>query len=218
VALVALVAGLGAARSLLPDAGRTRSRARDRARRPSRPLLLLGAVAFGVFLVDGTATTWLAVHVRELGAGQGLAAGAYLGFTAALLAGRLAGDRLTARLGRRRLVRGGAGLVAAGLAAALAAPGVPWALAGWAVVGLALGPLAPAVLGAAPDTGRGSAPAALATVTTIGYLGSFAGPPAVGVLADGTGLTTALVLPVVVVLAAGLLAGRAVPPRRDLPR
>jgi MFS family permease len=183
--------------------------------RPSGRLLLLSAVAFGVFLADGTATTWLTVHVRgEPGSGPGLAAGAYLGFTAALLLGRLGGDRLTARLGRRWLTVAGALLAAAGLATALTAPALPFVLTGWAVVGLALAPLAPAVLGAAPDAAGSPSPAALATVTTIGYLGSFAGPPAVGALAERTGLSAALLLPLVVLLLTALLARRVLAPRR----
>jgi fucose permease len=198
VALGALAAGLAASRHLVPATGRTRGRAPVR---PSGRLLLLSAVAFGVFLADGTATTWLTVQVRGLpGGGPGVAAAAYLGFTAALLTGRLAGDRLTARLGRRRLVRAGCLGAALGLTSAVAAPGLPLVLAGWAVVGLALAPLAPAVLAAAPQVARTAVPTAVATVTTIGYLGSFTGPPAVGALAEVAGLAPALLLPVAVLL------------------
>jgi MFS family permease len=202
VAVVTLVAGLVASRRLLPVSGRRR----ERAVRPAGRLLLLSAVAFGVFLADGTATTWLAVHVRgEPGSGPGAAAGAYLGFTAALLVGRLAGDRLTARLGRRRLVSAGCVVAALGLAGALAAPTLPFALAGWAVVGLALAPLAPAVLGAVASAAPVAVPGALATVTSIGYLGSFTGPPAVGALAETTGLAPALLVPVAVLLGTACL-------------
>src|SRR4051794_29201889 len=202
VAVGALAAGMVASRHLLPAT----ARAGGRAARPSGRLLLLSAVAFGIFLADGTATTWLTVHVRGLpGGGPDVAAAAYLGFTAALLTGRLAGDRLTARLGRRRLVRAGCLVAALGLAGALAAPVLPLVLAGWAVVGLALAPLAPAVLAAAPQVARSAVPTAVATVTTIGYLGSFTGPPAVGALAEVVGLAPALLLPVAMLLVAACL-------------
>ncbi|MGY1808977.1 MFS transporter [Blastococcus sp. SYSU D00669] len=211
VAAAALAAGLLAAAGL-PSAGRDGGRS---AVRPTRGLSALSALAFCVFLLDGTASTWLAVHVRGTpGGSEGLAAAAYLGFTAALLAGRLAGDRLTARFGRRGLTRAGAGLAAAGLATAVLAPGTALPIAGWAVLGLALAPLAPVVLAAAPGAGAGGAPAALATVTTIGYLGSFTGPPAVGAVAEATGsLGAGLAAAGAAALAAAVLAGRALPGR-----
>ncbi|HZD68985.1 MAG TPA: hypothetical protein VFA45_08760 [Actinomycetes bacterium] len=49
-----------------------------------------------------------------------------------------------------------------------------------------------ALLGAAPALGRMSPPVAVATVTTLGYLGSFTGPPVIGALAELVGLSRAL--------------------------
>src|SRR4051794_28851143 len=154
VALAALICGLPACRHL-PG---TADRERRRAVRPRSWLLVLSAVAFGVFLADGTATTWLAVHVRAAsGSGPGTAAGAYLGFTAALLVGRLGGDRLTARLGRRGVTLAGGLLAAAGIAGALAAPGVPIGAGGGGGAGLGLAPLGPPPLRGPPGPG-GRAP------------------------------------------------------------
>ena len=51
-------------------------------------------------------------------------------------------------------------------------------------------------------TGAGPNP----TVTTVGYLGSFTGPPLIGALAGPLGLTAALALMALAALAAALLA------------
>ncbi|MFW3170518.1 hypothetical protein [Geodermatophilus sp. CPCC 206100] len=95
--------------------------------------------------------------------------------------------------------------------------GAPETLAPWRPVnplaGLALAPLAPTVLGAAPGAGLAPAPAAIAVVTTIGYLGSFTGPPLIGVLAERRSLAPALGLVVVAAGAAWLLAPAALRPR-----
>ncbi len=181
--------------------------------RPSRPLLLLGGVAFCAFLIDGAASNWIAVQLRaEHGAGAGLAAAGYLGFTAALVLGRLPGDRLVRRFGRRRTaVACGLGAAAAAALATLA-PVLPLALAGWALVGLAVAPLAPITLGAAPDRATGPAPVAIAGVTTVGYLGSFTGPAVIGGLAELSGLSTALLLLAAAGAAAALLARAALAP------
>jgi MFS family permease len=182
-------------------------------------LLLLGAVAFCAFLLDGGAFAWIAVHLRSEGAGPGLAAAGFTAFAFALAVGRLPGDRLVERYGRRAVVRGGALLAAAGVAFALVAPAPPIAIAGWAALGAGLAPLAPAVIGAVAGASATPAPQAIAGVTTIGYFGSFSGPPLIGALAGPLGLTTALGLMVAVALTAGLLAGPALRgARRSAPR
>jgi MFS family permease len=214
VAALGLAAGWAATFALLEES--SRQPGARMLTRPGRGLLLLGAVAFCAFLVDGAATNWIAVHLRtEHHAGAGVAAAGYLVFTAALVAGRLQGDRLAAHFSRIRVVQACGCTTAAGVSVAVLAPTVPLALAGWALVGLSVAPLAPTVLGAAPGVARLPAPAAIATVTTVGYLGSFTGPPLVGVVAEVTSLSTALVLLAGAGVAAALLARlvRPDPPR-----
>jgi hypothetical protein len=130
-------------------------------------------------------------------------------FALTLAGGRLAGDGLVARLGRARVVRGSGLVAAGGSTLAIAAPTGGVALAGWALFGLGLAALAPTVLGAAPAASDAPPSVAIAAVTTVGYLGSFTGPPAVGALAGATGLDVALGLLVAVALATVLLAPRA---------
>jgi fucose permease len=210
VASVGLAVGLAATLPLLREA--TGQREGGVLARPNRGLLLVGAVAFCAFLIDGAATNWIAVQLRaEHDAGQGLAAAGYLIFTAAVVLGRLQGDSLATRFSRAHIVRACGLVTAAGTAVVVLAPNVTLALAGWAIVGLAVAPLAPTVLGAAPDVGGTQPPAAIAAVTTVGYLGSFTGPPLIGALAELGGLSTALVLLAIVGIAAALLARHALP-------
>jgi MFS family permease len=173
--------------------------------RPGGRLALLGLAAFCVFLLDGSAYTWSAVHLRvEHHAAAWLAAGAFTLFSLALAFGRLLGDRLVTRLGRVRVVQACGAMSAAGSALAIATPTVAGSLAGWALFGVGLAALAPTILGAAPATADVPAAVAIAAVTTIGYLGSFTGPPAIGALAGLAGLSTAL--GVLIVVSAGLVA------------
>jgi MFS family permease len=177
--------------------------------RPNGPLLGLGLIAFCAFLLEGAAYNWSAVHLStEHGAGEGLAAAAFTVFALALAAGRLLGDRLVERFGRARVVRICGGVAAAGSALVVAGPGAALGIAGWAVFGLGLAALAPTVLGAAPAAGGGSPAVAIAAVTTVGYLGSFTGPPLVGLLAEAGSLSAALGLLVAVSAAMVMLAPR----------
>jgi MFS transporter len=219
VAVLGLAAGIGATFWLVRDPTSPRGRATAGRRatprggatlaRPSGPLLGLGLIAFCAFLLDGAAYNWSAVHLSsEHQAGAGLAAGAFTLFALTLAIGRLFGDRLVERFGRVSVVRGCGGVAAAGSALAIAAPAAAPSIAGWALFGLGLAALAPTVLGAAPAASRGSPAAAIAAVTTIGYLGSFTGPPLVGALAEAGSLSAALGLLVVVSAAMVLLAPR----------
>jgi MFS family permease len=192
-AALGVVAGAGAATRLVEERPARHER---RFALPRGPLALLGLVAFCAFLLDGTGYNWIAVQLRsERGAAPGLAAAAFMLYALSLAAARLAGDRLVARFGRLAVVRGSALTAAAGVAVAVAAPGAGPTLGGWALFGLGLAAIAPTVLGAAPEAGDGAAPAvAIAAVTTVGYLGSFTGPPAIGALASAAGLDAAIAL------------------------
>jgi MFS family permease len=207
---VGLVAGLAATRWLVAEPGQPRRRLLAR---PSGRLLLLGVIAFCAFLLDGTANNWSAVHLHgERGASPAVAAAGFSAFTAALALGRLAGDRLVARFGRVRVVRASGLVAAAGGAIVVAGPGALLGLTGWATLGAGLAALAPTILGATPAVSRAPLPVAIAAVTTVGYLGSFTGPPLVGALAEVTGLSAALGLLVAAAAVAVLLAGRALDP------
>lgn len=202
---------LAATRWLVAEPDRPRRRLLAR---PSGRLLLLGVIAFCAFLLDGTANNWSAAQLHgERGAAPALAAAGFSAFTAALALGRLAGDRLVARFGRLRVVQASGLVATAGAALAVAAPTAIPSLLGWATLGAGLAAIAPAILGAVPAAARGPLPVAIAAVTTLGYLGSFTGPPLVGALAELTGLTRALGLLVVAALVPVLLARRALDPR-----
>jgi MFS family permease len=203
-AIFGLVAGVAATRWLVREEP---AEAPAGPGRPGRRLALLGLVAFCAFLLDGGASNWSAVHLTsERGAAQATAAAGFTAFALAIAAGRLGGDALVARLGRVRVVQAGGLVAGAGAVVAILAPGTALAIAGWTLLGLGVATLAPTVLGAAAGTPGVAAPVAIAAVSTIGYLGSFTGPPLVGALAQLTSLSAALSLFVVVGAAAALLA------------
>ncbi|WP_332758440.1 MFS transporter [Streptomyces sp. MT206] len=164
----------------------------DEAALPRRSLWLLGALAAACLLCEGAAVDWSAVHIKDLGGSETLAAAAFAVYSAAMAVGRLCGDRLLARYGHVTVVRIGAGLGAVGLAIGVASNSIPIAMAGWAAVGLGLSTAVPSLISAA---GRGG-PRAVGTVAATGYLGLLAGPALIGALASWTSLPTALYLPV----------------------
>ncbi|MCX4884739.1 MFS transporter [Streptomyces sp. NBC_00847] len=172
----------------------------------SRPRLwLLGALAAGTLLGEGAAADWAAVHLHDLGATAATSAVAYGVYSAAMAAGRLAGDRLTARFGAPAVVRAGAALAALGLATGLAGSTIAFALLGWAAFGLGLSVTIPSLITAAGIGG----PRAVATVAVTGYVGLLAGPALIGALATVTALPHALLLPALLAAAVAALAPKA---------
>jgi MFS family permease len=171
----------------------SRPGADDDARRARRRLAAIGLLAAGAFFVEGAASDWSAIELRTVhGAGPGLAGAAFTTFSLALALGRLGADRVVARHGRARFTRATASVAAlgAGIVAVSGSAGV--ALLGWAVVGAGVAGIAPTLLGAAPGVSAVPSSVAIATVSAIGYSGSFAGPPVIGALASLTGLPAAL--------------------------
>jgi MFS family permease len=168
----------------------------------SRRLLVLGVLCGVAFVVEGGIENWSALFLEtELGASPSLGGLGPGCFAAAMVAGRLLGQWLELRMGDRRLLSAGATTAAAGLALAAVAPTVPVALLGFALGGAGISVAAPTLFGAA---GRGATEAergsAVASVTTISYLGFLAGPPLIGAasgafdLRAGIGLLAAIAL------------------------
>ncbi len=209
-ALLALVV-LAARRGLLPASADARSHGPVFAR-PSRALAGLGALAFCALLAEGAVGDWSAILLdRETAAGPALAALGLTAFSLTMGAGRLAADPLAGRFGRAAVVRAGALLAVAGLALALAstAAGIAAGIAGFALMGAGIAGLFPLALAAAGDLDAPAAPS-LAAVATSGYAAFIAGPAAIGLLSDATGLPVALSLVGLVLLVAAALSRSAV--------
>jgi len=206
--LLAIVAGLflisvGAVAFLLPTA--TSSAARSPIFGLLRgPLLGLGVLALCALLAEGAIGDWAAVYLRDYaGTSAELAALGFAGFSLAMTAGRLLGDRVVRRYGGTRVLSAGGGMAAVLLAAGLFA-GDPWAmLLGFAAVGLGLANAVPILFSAAGKLIAVPPSIGIAAVSTAGYCGFLLGPPVIGLVAERFGLGTGLGL---IVIALGTIA------------
>jgi MFS family permease len=173
----------------------------------SAPALLLGLVAFGSFAGEGSAADWSAVYMHEtIGTGTGVAGLAFVAFSVGMIASRLASDFLSARFGPMLVARGGGLVAAGGLGLALVAPHPATAVAGYLFFGVGLAPIVPITFSAAGNVDQTRAGLVLATVVTIGYVGSVIGPVIIGFTADAFTLRLALVFPALLALGAAALA------------
>jgi MFS family permease len=174
---------------------------------PSRGLLTLGTIALCIMMGEGAMADWSAVYLRKvIATSEGWAATGYAAFSIAMAGGRFFGDRLSAHFGPVRLVRGSAMFALLGLILILTTPYVPVTLLGFACVGLGFASIVPLVFSAAGHRSGINPGVALASVTTLGYLGFLLGPPVIGFTAGVVGLHLALCLLLVSTLAAVILA------------
>jgi MFS family permease len=182
----------------------------------SRRLLVLGVLCGVAFVIEGGLEEWSALFLEtELDASPAVGGLGPGFFAAAMMSGRLAGQWLELRLGDRHLLVGGGLTASVGLALAAVAPAVPLALLGFVIGGAGVSVAAPTLFGAAgrgaPAAERGSA---VASVTTISYLGFLAGPPLIGAVSGSLDLRAGIAL---MAVAALVLAAAASLARRTLP-
>lgn len=222
VAAVLAVASLVLMRGLLPESGQVRAElSGDEQRLPvpwTLALVLLGVIAFCSFVGEGSASDWSAVYMtQELGTSQALGALAFAAFAVTMAAARFAADPLRVRWGNVALARGGSLVAAAGMAFGLVVHEPAAAIAGFALLGLGLAAVVPIAFAAAGEIDPRATGRLVGRVATIGYVGSVAGPIAIGWLAEATSLRAALGLVVVLAVVIAVLAGNCRQPVRSAP-
>ena len=178
-------------------------------------VFLLGFLAFGSMLCEGTMYDWSAIYFdQELGVDKEYIRFGYTACMLAMAAYRFLADGIVNRFGPVVIMRLSGLLTAAGFLAMVLAPslGGAWALgvatAGSALVGLGVSSVVPVCYGAVSRHKGVVAGRAINAVSTIGFFGFVMGPPIIGHLAQWMGLRWVLLLVALLGLSMLLSAGR----------
>lgn len=216
-AIVGIAGAAVCRRPLLADAAPAPTEDGGRRRVPWTPrVVLLGGLAFALMLSEGVAYDWSTVHLRDsLDSTETVAAWAFGAFSATMTIVRLVADRIVARVGSATYVSIAALVGAVAMLGVVLAPNAPVAIAAWALFGVGLAGCVPQFFSAAGNVDPTAAGTYLARITSFGYTGLLAGPSIIGFLRTWVSLPTALLVPLVGCLAAGLLARRALAGRVD---
>jgi fucose permease len=197
-------------RAAVPSGGEVRG-----ALRWTLPMALLGVIVFCSFVGEGSAADWSAVYMtQELGTSQALGALAFTAFAATMATTRFVADSLRTRFGNVILVRAGSLVAAGGLGVGLLIHEPAAAIAGFALLGLGLAAVVPIAFAAAGDIDPRATGRLVGRVATVGYVGSVAGPIAIGWLAEATSLRTALCLVVLLAVVIATVTRPALATRR----
>ncbi|MBK5552648.1 MFS transporter [Pseudomonas sp. TH03] len=180
--------------------------------RPTRKVLLLGVLCLFAFLAEGAILDWSAVFLADVrGVQHSIAGLGYASFAVMMALGRLSGDRILLKLGARRVLIGGGLIVIAGFVMVVFANDWLLNLVGFAVIGTGLANIAPVYLSLAGAQKTMPGELAIAAATSLGYLGILMGPAAIGLVAQATNLSSALLAVAALMIAIIFSATRLVP-------
>ena len=171
----------------------TKSDAPEPFRPPSGIVKWLALLAGIAFLIEGAIMDWGALLMIERAVfSMEQAALGYIAFSITMVIGRLSGDYVVPRIGRRAILLGGGTLVVLGLIAITTLPSPALNLIGFAVIGLGAANLVPVVFSAAGQQSDMDPNMAVASVTFVGYAGILLGPAIIGFGAQATSLPLAM--------------------------
>lgn len=157
--------------------------------KPDRSILIPGIIAFCCLLCEGAMADWSGVYFKKVvEAPVSLTTLGYLSFTGTMALGRFLGDWLVMKTGVKRMLQLSGSLITVGLLLAVFFPYLVTATIGFLLVGFGVSSVVPVVYGIAGRSKTMSASTALASVSTIGFLGFLIGPPLIGFIAQAINL------------------------------
>lgn len=164
-------------------------------------------IAFGSMVSEGTMFDWSGVYFESVvKPGPGLVQMGYVAFMSTMALGRFTADRLVMRFGPVRVLRASGILIASGLLVSVLFPMLWSATLGFLLVGFGTSSIVPLCYSMAGKSRKMIPSMALASVSTIGFLGFLMGPPVIGHIAHASSLRWSFSLIALVGLGTAFLA------------
>ncbi len=169
--------------------------------------LIVGLLGTCAAIGEGSAGDWGAILARDtFDATPFVSTLPYICFSAAMVIGRLFGDRAATKYGPMNLIVGGGLIAGVGLASGLLIGGIGGVIFGWLSAGIGLSIVIPMLFSQAGEIaktrfeGQFAPSEGVAMVSGIAYFGFLVGPPTLGFLADAIGLRWAMLVPAILAL------------------
>lgn len=152
-------------------------------------VVMLGIMAFTAMICEGCMYDWSGVYFHQVvNTPANLVQTGYVTCLCTMTFGRFISDRFVTKYGSAKIIAASGILIFAGLGIAVAFPYLPTSLAGFFLVGFGISSTVPICYSSAGRTTRMNSGIAVATVSSIGYLGFLIGPPMIGYLAHSISL------------------------------
>ena len=157
--------------------------------RPDNILLQLGIIGFCSMASEGAMFDWSGVYFKEVvKAPASLVILGYTSFMIMMASGRFLADYVITKIGRKRLLQICGVMISTGLFTAVLFPYLISCTISFMLVGLGVSSIVPTVYSAAGRHTKVPPGIALATVSSVSFLGFLMGPPLIGHIAQIAGL------------------------------
>jgi MFS family permease len=159
------------------------------ASRPDKQLLKFSLICFACMACENTMYDWGALYFqKEVNPDKTLATAAFVIFMVAVTTGRFFGDRIVNQIGIKKVLRFSGIFIFCGLAVAVGLPYAVTASLGYILIGVGVSCVVPMVFSLAGKSTNMSSSSALASISTVGYMGFIIIPPFVGYVAKAASL------------------------------
>jgi MFS family permease len=156
---------------------------------PEKGLLRFSFICFASMACENTMYDWSGIYFEKaVHVAKSTATAGFVVYMVAMTLGRLIGDRLINRFGVKMLLKFSGIFILTGLLLAALLPYVATATFGFILVGLGVSCIVPMIFQIAGRSTTMSTGSALASISTISYLGFLLVPPFVGFIAQAYSL------------------------------
>lgn len=157
---------------------------------PHGLLLQLGIIGFCCLSCEGCMFDWSGVYFKQVVKAEGsMVSLGYACFMIMMATGRFVGDKLAEKFSRKKMVQVSGVLIFSGMMFAVLLPYLITAAIGFLVVGFGVSTIVPLLYSTVGKADlKVSKGIAIATVSSIGFLGFLMGPPLIGYIAQLAGL------------------------------
>lgn len=170
---------------LVPGKGATSERKPRLFVMPEGVLLQLGIIGFCSMATEGAMFDWSGVYFKEIvKAPTSLVILGYASFMIMMATGRFVGDKIIARMGRKRTIQISGLIISSGMFMSVLFPYVVTATLGFMLVGIGVSSIVPTVYSVAGKNGKIAPGMAIAIVSSVSYFGFLMGPPLIGYISQ----------------------------------
>lgn len=209
VLTIVLVTVLFSHKHLLRDQKKAIASARPKFVLPNKQLVGLGVISFCCMLCEGAMFDWGSVYFKKvLGAEGGWVSAGYVAFMTTMASSRFFADNVREKYGLKKILLFGGVIIFSGFMTSVLFPTILMSVLGFLLIGVGVSGIVPLVISEAGKTTTMSASSAIASVSTIGFLGFLVGPPVVGWVAGATSLRVSFAVVAVIGLLISIISLR----------
>jgi len=158
-------------------------------RLPPKGMLVFSLICFTSMACENTMYDWSGIYIRQvLHGSEAVATIAFVVYMVAMTTGRFIGDRMADRFGIKRVLAASGILITCGFTITVFSYNIPITFIGYLFTGFGVSCVVPFVFGLAGKIPMSNPGAALASVSSLGYLGFLLVPPMIGYVAHASSL------------------------------